>query len=392
MEGHNGRIQLSRADLYEHVWTTPMCRLAREFGLSDVGLSKLCHRHEIPTPPRGYWVQKDHGKAGLRPPLPRATTAAAEPVIIEASPQTEVAPAPSVLEVAVSATLVDPHPLVARTARALRHGKRGDDGRVSPRLETALPVTVGRESIDRAARILDAVFKAVEARGHQLVMKQLERSRQIVAHVAGEEIPVQFGEGVDRGPREPTLGEQRQHEQYPSLYHGPYYQYVPSGRLFLRIDHWCRGLRKHWGDGKKQRLENCLGRFITQLEAVAVTIKKQREEREEAARRRRAWEEERAEKLRLIHEEEERVKDLHAEVDAWHRSERVRRFIDTVRAAAIAKHGAIGVGSELERWLTWAAAQADRIDPLVESPHSILDERRKYEFFSYPTNVEDGDA
>jgi hypothetical protein len=40
--------QKSHTDLYERVWTTPLGTLPREFGLSDVGLAKLCRRHDIP--------------------------------------------------------------------------------------------------------------------------------------------------------------------------------------------------------------------------------------------------------------------------------------------------------------------------------------------------------
>ena len=32
-----------------------MRTLTKQFNLSDVGLAKLCRRHEIPTPGVGYW-------------------------------------------------------------------------------------------------------------------------------------------------------------------------------------------------------------------------------------------------------------------------------------------------------------------------------------------------
>jgi hypothetical protein len=111
---------------------------------------------------------------------------------------------------------------------------------------------------------------------------------------------------------------------------------------------------------------------------LAVRIKEPRAEQEEAERRRRAWETERTEKLRFIREEEEGVKALYAEADAWHRRRRLRVYLDAVRAAAIAEHGEVQQGSDLDRWLVWAADQADRIDPLAESPPSILDEKGKY--------------
>ena len=61
------------------------------------------------------------------------------------------------------------------------------------------------------------------------------------------------------------------------------YNCFPSGRLFLKIDHYCSGLRKQWVDGKRQRLDERLGDFVAQLETVAAKTKADRLEREEAA-------------------------------------------------------------------------------------------------------------
>ena len=64
--------RLTRTELYEQVWTTPMRRLAPQYGLSDVGLAKICKKLNIPRPPVGYWAKKEVGKAPARPKLPEA--------------------------------------------------------------------------------------------------------------------------------------------------------------------------------------------------------------------------------------------------------------------------------------------------------------------------------
>jgi len=38
---------LTRQELYDFVWSTPMTKLAKDFGLSDVGLAKICERHSF---------------------------------------------------------------------------------------------------------------------------------------------------------------------------------------------------------------------------------------------------------------------------------------------------------------------------------------------------------
>ncbi len=61
---------LSRKQLYDLVWEKPMVEVAKDHGLSDRGLAKLCERNGIPVPPRGYWAKKQAGYKVRQPPLP----------------------------------------------------------------------------------------------------------------------------------------------------------------------------------------------------------------------------------------------------------------------------------------------------------------------------------
>jgi len=62
---------LVRKELHTIVWTAPMVEVAARFGVSDVGLAKICRRACIPTPPRGYWAKLDSGFHITPRPLPR---------------------------------------------------------------------------------------------------------------------------------------------------------------------------------------------------------------------------------------------------------------------------------------------------------------------------------
>jgi hypothetical protein len=284
--------QLSRAEIYERVWTTPMRTLAAEFGVSDVGLSKLCHRHHVPTPPRGYWAMKQNGRELPRPRLPHAGTAAAEIVVIQRSSgkAESTIPESERFEIVVPNELVDPHPLIERTVSSLRAASPKADGRVTPRAKTALPVTVGPASIDRAAGILDTLVRGLEARGHRIEVTGPEHGRKIVVEVSGEEIGIVFGEKVDQERLDPTPTGNRNQTPDAWAYRQPeQYRQFPSGRLFLRMDaYYGFGMRTQWSDGRRQRVEKRLGAFIMQLETLAARIKKQREDQAEAERRRQA--------------------------------------------------------------------------------------------------------
>jgi hypothetical protein len=60
----------NRDQLYQQVWATPMQTLAKTYGISDVGLAKICRKLLIPVPGRGYWARKDAGQKVERTALP----------------------------------------------------------------------------------------------------------------------------------------------------------------------------------------------------------------------------------------------------------------------------------------------------------------------------------
>ena len=64
-----GRKAPSREELFVMVWERPATEVARELGLSDVGLGKLCERLQVPKPPRGYWARVRAGRTPKQPPL-----------------------------------------------------------------------------------------------------------------------------------------------------------------------------------------------------------------------------------------------------------------------------------------------------------------------------------
>lgn len=62
--------EISREELYELVWQTPMSKLGAQLATNGPGLAALCRKRQIPTPPLGYWQKKAVGRAPEMPPLP----------------------------------------------------------------------------------------------------------------------------------------------------------------------------------------------------------------------------------------------------------------------------------------------------------------------------------
>ncbi len=154
----------------------------------------------------------------------------------------------------------------------------------------------------------------------------------------------------------------------------PDFDRVPTGNLVLRLKtgHYGYG-RTNWRDGKVQRLESLLNRFVVALFECAVNKRSARIEREEAVVLRMA-ESRRKEELRKLQEQERaRLVQLLKDVDTWHQSQKIRAYADAIMAHA-EKNEDSDSGQELMEWVSWVSQQADRIDPLCKSPYSVLDE------------------
>src|SRR2546428_12082544 len=69
--GDGRRHEVHREELYAQVWSEPMVRLAKRYGVSDVALAKVCRKLDIPVPPRGYWRRLETGWRPMPPPPPK---------------------------------------------------------------------------------------------------------------------------------------------------------------------------------------------------------------------------------------------------------------------------------------------------------------------------------
>jgi hypothetical protein len=64
---------ISREALYELIWSKPMTHVAKDLGISDVMLGKMCKEQLVPKPPRGYWANLGSDKKRavyVKPKLP----------------------------------------------------------------------------------------------------------------------------------------------------------------------------------------------------------------------------------------------------------------------------------------------------------------------------------
>ncbi len=132
-----------------------------------------------------------------------------------------------------------------------------------------------------------------------------------------------------------------------------------SGRLALEIDTYEHGYRRRWADGRRQRLEQCLGAFVLGMEAVGGARHARHLEWEE--RRRREEEEQRraAEEAERRRIEQEKIAKLRRLTSDWREANEIRAFL------AIVQERVPTAGEELRDWIAWGLRVADHLDPMA---------------------------
>ena len=69
---------MTRQELYDLVWSSPVSTAAKQFGISDKTLALKCSAIKVPIPPRGYWAKVAAGEAPGRTPMIDAPEAEAK--------------------------------------------------------------------------------------------------------------------------------------------------------------------------------------------------------------------------------------------------------------------------------------------------------------------------
>jgi len=202
---------------------------------------------------------------------------------------------------------------------------------------------------------MDALIKALDARGYTTSIRQGER-RETVVHIEEEDVSFSLNEQFDNVTRELTPDEKK---KYPWRQNET--ESVPSGRLTLRIESYLHGLRATWSEGKKQRLENCLNQFIVGLVTAAAQLKQRRLEQEEWQRKYRIGQEQRAAAERKKQEEQHRIDALNSILKDWRKCQFMRAYLAEAKAA-VEERGGAAPDSDVGRWLKWVEGYAERLD------------------------------
>lgn len=260
------RLQtLTRQQLYDLAWTTPMMLLAKQFQLSDNGLRKICRKYDIPIPKIGYWQKLKFGKPTQKIPLPASEKK--DSISIAGSEDKELIEPVLILKetVVVPEHISKFHPLIKRTKQLLAEGRKHNGRLTTSRDQHGLDIRVSPQQLTRVYRIMDTIIKKLELRGAKVgIDPENEWSSTTYASMGGEKVSFGLDESLRIVEVEPKDTWSNRKEL------------VPNGKLLLRINHSLGGNRSKWSEGKKGRIEDKLASFINGLFFASVYLKKDR--------------------------------------------------------------------------------------------------------------------
>jgi hypothetical protein len=356
----NHSVVVTREELYQKVWAEPIVHVAKRLELSGRGLAKLCARHKIPVPPRGWWARKQHGKIVRRAPLKESDPATA-PIVIHGTRQSASVPVEPVeldrearpeWRIVVSQDLPITHRIVKATGAEIR--RRLKAGMPAHRPPTQSDVTsspqvlhtsVSRLLLPRALRIWQALLDAFERRGYAV---SFSANGDTLVSVLGE-------------PFEIALLERRK-QVFVQRTWGRRMELEPSGLLFLRVG----GNYSNSGvfDRPSHPVEDRLNRFLSGLVRRAIGAQRERAAREDRERRWRIQDDRRRQQQQERESEVVRIRHLRAMAHQWYRDRRLAEFLVDVERRVNEQTDEDRKRSAASR-LEWARAHLQRRDPVT---------------------------
>lgn len=349
-------MRVKRKDLFDAVWSTPMRTLAREWGLSDVGLSKVCRKHGIPKPGLGYWAKVAAGQPAMKPLLEGDGDVEiafnGEPALRKRPLATEMA---QTIKQTLAAVPAMPHgdallPWAKKTSKAL--SKKPTPTGFLIAFADCFRARVSPSQSERTVFILNALEAALTNAGAEWMV--VKEGGAVTARLNGELLPFEIFEKTKRTEHI------EKHPTYAFLDQKTY-SYEFLGELTIKLDTWHEG-RKSWSDGKLHRLEQKLQEVVEGFVSAAEMLKNKRTEREQMEAKRAAMHKELLERQAIEQAEHAFVRDVLKDIDAWKTAAQLREYVDAVREAA--ERCGITLSEEKSAWLQHVVLSAERLDPI----------------------------
>ena len=375
---------MTRAELYDRVWEIPMIRLAKEFGLSDQGLAKICKRHHIPKPGPGYWSKLEHGKAPPRPGLPSLDDTQLDkvrissPTLSQKRKNQESDTGKNHSDIAQLAETFTPPKKIQRYPDIVADYRSSVKDKYTNRygfLEIRgerfrdIEIRLTSNSYKRGCSLLHMLDKFFKHLGWE--MKQNAdngyKGKGLIVINDTDILMLKLKERVKQVKHEPTKQELADAKRWNRPVYVKY-DYEPTGNIELSVEnlHYVKGFKRKWIDRPNSRLESMLPEIAVGFARAFEYRKTDRLESERRAEQWRIEEERRSELRRQRKVEDARRQHLFDLCKSYSKAQELRHMI------AIIEEGFTGSKS-CNEWANWAKDFADQLDPTLY-PEAIISE------------------
>ncbi|GAA6765778.1 hypothetical protein AAFH68_17160 [Flavobacterium sp. CGRL1] len=355
-------ITLTRLELYEKIWSTPMTVLAKEFNLSDNGLRKICKKHNIPTPVMGHWQKIQYGKKTAVIKLPNKNLEEQIKInISQAKPNNEQNPKIDMvsesiknnknLVLKVSDRLSRPDIIVLDTQNYIKAIKADAYSRITGTIETGrgMPsIIVTPKNIARSLRILDNLIKNFRVLNYKIVLKQ--DGLTIIAN-EDDEMKISIREicnsvMVDTDFKWKTR------------------ELVPNGKLAVKAG---RFGTYEFVDSKKSLIEDQIAKILIKIESDFLAMHEMRTRRRLEEAKRKELEKIELEKQLKKEDELNKFRQFYNDAHRWKNYSVLKEYYDFINTQP-------DKSSQTEQWLEWALKKLEWYNPLTNSKEEFLND------------------
>ncbi|SFR97774.1 hypothetical protein [Sphingomonas jatrophae] len=361
--------RITRDDLIAFAWSAPMRELAKQVGLSDVGLKKALKAHGVAGPPQGYWNRVHAGRPvpdrpkaparrpGERPyilvdnrfsglptaPLPSSAGPFASAKVPEDLEQLRVQERSAIGRAVSAGKIVVPHSairsLLARDEKDLAKASTTLWHRPTPLFDSPYE--------KRRLRILNAIFLTLARRGHGASAYVDGTHTEFAVVIGDTRVPLHLGE---------TGRKSGSYNRYNAPHPDP--KRGASVKLELTAE------TARWADDEDGTLETKIADICAGLIVEGEREYRSELRRLEEAEERQRLEAEKRRQERLRKANEARVAALVESGRLLAEAENLRSLIAKVAKAVEA--GALDLPpNALAEWRAWADGEADKTDPVT---------------------------
>lgn len=342
---------LTRKQLYDLVWKKPAMQIAKEYGLSDRGLGKLCERNGIPTPPRGYWAKIASGQKIKKPPLLFSNRDGEGEKVLEQRVQT-----------ALSNREVDSEEVLSKEVQEIIEFEKDPKNKIKvPSKLTEYHKVIKQEEYSRQRwdnrplsgkdkrryRILTTLLNALESRGYSIY--SWDNIYRVKVQHFMESVEIRIHDYINRYKRNLTAEEL---EKNPSNRKWTFVD-EKTNKFILRIYNDDGHIAQSVIETDDIKLENMLNDVVVEITKEILHQRSYRIIREKAEHNHYLEQEK-------IRKEKEKRENLLKEISKKNTADNIRKYVEDFSTAYTL--GNIQK-EDFEEWKQWALDFADELDP-----------------------------